>query len=326
MRLTDATFFGSSLLNVNLSHAHLSYVQLKAANLTGARLANAVLNGCDLIATNFERADLSGVDLTGSHLGDANCTAANMVGTRFNNVTLTEAAFSGARLDGAHLSHAHFFDLDVSAFCDARGLEHSAPSSVDCRTVMKSYRHPGLKTFMVACGVPEIFATYMIDCAHALGQPILRALMQSTFISYGGPDEKFARKLYDALRAHGAIVFFFPETARVGERLDNEVFRQIQDHDRLLLICSKDSLDRPGVLNEIQEVLDREARDGGETYLLPIMLDDYVLTGWRKSQPELAERIGRRIIGDFRGTQRSKKKFDDAISRVIDALKIKRVV
>jgi hypothetical protein len=137
-----------------------------------------------------------------------------------------------------------------------------------------------------------------------------------------GPDEAFARKLYDALRAHKVVVFFFPETATVGERLDNEVFRQIQEHDRVLLVCSRDSLNRPGVVNEIRETLDREARDGGATYLLPIMLDDYVLTGWPASHPELAERVGRRIIGDFRGIKRSRRAFDKALARVVDALKV----
>jgi hypothetical protein len=166
----------------------------------------------------------------------------------------------------------------------------------------------------------------MIDCARASGEPLLRSLMQSTFISYGGPDEAFARKLYEVLRSHGTIVFFFPETASVGGRIDDEVFRRIQEHDRVLLICSRNSLDRPGVLNEIQETLDREARDGGATYLLPIMLDDYVLSGWRKSHPKLAERVGRRIIGDFRGAKRSKRAFDAAVTRVIDALKTKRVI
>jgi len=174
---------------------------------------------------------------------------------------------------------------------------------------------------MTDCGVPDVFATYMIDCARACTEPILRSLMQSTFISYGGPDEAFARKLYDMLRAHSVIVFFFPETATVGERIDNEVFRRIQQHDRVLVVCSRDSLSRPGVIHEIQETLDREARDGGATYLLPIMIDDYVLTGWRKTHPQLAERIGRRIIADFRKAKRNKKALDAAMTRVIDALK-----
>lgn len=120
------------------------------------------------------------------------------------------------------------------------------------------------------------------------------------------------------------IVFFFPETARVGERINTEVYRRLQDHDRVLLVCSRASLNRAGVINEIQETLDREARDGGATYLLPLMLDDYVLSEWRAVQPELAERIGRRIIADCRKAKRSNVEFAKAINRVIDALKVRR--
>jgi len=119
------------------------------------------------------------------------------------------------------------------------------------------------------------------------------------------------------------VTFFFPRTARVGERIDDEVFRRIQEHDRVLLVCSRKSLDRVGVVNEIQETLDREARDGGATYLLPITLDNYVFKGWKAKQPTLAERVGRRVVGDFRGTTRSRAKFESALNRVLDALKRK---
>ena len=155
---------------------------------------------------------------------------------------------------------------------------------------------------------------------HAVGEPLLRTPMQSTFISYGGPDEDFARKVYDSLKKIGVVVFFFPETARLGERIDAEVFRKIQEHDRVLLICSKDSLERPGVIHEIRETLDREARDGGATYLLPITLDDYVFEGFRERHSDLAERLSRRITGDFRRTKRSRIGFDKAMHRVADAL------
>jgi len=80
---------------------------------------------------------------------------------------------------------------------------------------MKSYQHPGLKRFLLDCGVPEIFAMYMIDCARAIDEPLWKALMQTTFISYGRPDEAFAEKLYDALKSHGVVTFFFPKSAIV---------------------------------------------------------------------------------------------------------------
>ncbi len=89
---------------------------------------------------------------------------------------------------------------------------------------------------MIDCGVPEIFAEFMLECARASQGSVLSALMRSTFISYGGPDESFARTLYEALKAHKVVTFFFPETATVGERIDNEVYRRLQEHDRVVLV------------------------------------------------------------------------------------------
>ncbi len=53
----------------------------------------------------------------------------------------------------------------------------------------------------------------------------------------------------------------------------------VNGHDRVILVCSKSSLQRPGVLNELEETLQREARDGGNAYLIPVRLDDFVIDG-----------------------------------------------
>lgn len=325
VNLAGASFYYASMRNVDLSEATLTHIQLKGADLTGANLQDAFINASDLISTNFSGANLSKVDFTGASLLDANFIDADLRAAYFGNASLGSAKLTGAKLDRVELSSSYLVDMDVRPFCNTRRIKHISPSYVDARTIMLSYTHPKLKQFLIDCGVPQIFAEYMIDCAQALGEPLMKKLMQSTFISYGGPDEAFARKLYETLKAHNVIVFFFPETSRVGERINNEVFHKIQEQDRVLLICSKNSLNRAGVINEIQETLDREARDGGATYLLPIMLDDYVLTEWRNIQPILAERIGRRIIADFRKAKRSKAEFTKAFDRLVDALKIKRV-
>lgn len=322
--LQGASFYGASLRGTNFHSTNLTHVQFKAADLTNACLSQSRLIATDLIGATFHGADLTRADLTGACLNRTDCTGADMRRTNLGNATLNHAIFLDAKIDRAHISETHFGAVDVSTFCDAKALEHSSPSDIDSRTVMKTYQHPRLKRFLLDCGVPEIFAEYMIECACSLGEPLLRSLMQSTFISYGGPDEAFARKLYGALRAHSVVVFFFPEDATIGERIDNEVFRRLQEHDRVILICSRVSLDRAGVLNEIQETFDREARDGGANYLLPIMLDDYVLNEWRTNQPEFAERIRRRIVGDFRNAQRSRKAFDAALEKLLNALKTKR--
>jgi hypothetical protein len=71
---------------------------------------------------------------------------------------------------------------------------------------------------------------------------------------------------------------------------------EINKHDRVLLICSKAALSRPGVLNEIERVLEREAREGGREILIPIALDDYVKSEWAPGRPDLAAQIRTRVI------------------------------
>ncbi len=176
---------------------------------------------------------------------------------------------------------------------------------------------------MAACGVPWTFVEYMVDCAQAETAGDLRTLMQSTFISYGQPDEAFARRLYESLTSRRITVFYFPETARWGERLSNEIHAQLNSYDRVILLCSEGSLNRPGVRNEIQETFDREARDGGAPYLLPILLDGYLFAsnGWERVEPDLTRRVRARIAGDFRKTMTDPREYDRALNRLIDVLK-----
>jgi len=95
----------------------------------------------------------------------------------------------------------------------------------------------------------------------------------------------------------------------------------VNQHDRVILVCSKVSLDRPGVLNEIMETLQREARDGGKEYLIPITLDDHVFSCWKPEDPGVAQAIRDRVVADFRGADTDTAKFDEGVMRLIAALK-----
>jgi hypothetical protein len=144
--------------------------------------------------------------------------------------------------------------------------------------------------------------------------------LQSTFISYGGPDIAFAKKLNEALKLRGVHTFFFQDDATPGVKLHDVMHTGVNDHDRVILVCSRASLERRGLLNELEETLAREARDGGATYLLPIRLDDYVINEWRPSKPGLAQRVRDRVIADFRDHE-DPAVFASAIAKVMAALK-----
>ncbi len=219
------------------------------------------------------------------------------------------------------IGHGTLADLDLSPLCDADPpVNHEGPSTVDHRAIVKSLRSPHLKDFLQRTGMPEVFVEYSVSCAQSLDTNVLRNLLQSTFLSFGGPDEPFARKLYEALHRNGVTTFFFPVHARGGEKLGKMMREGISGHDRVILVCSQASLDRPGLLFELEETLERERRDG-RSYLLPLRLDDHVLGKWAPARGDLAQAVRDRVVADFEGADQDEGKFNAGLLRLIAALR-----
>jgi hypothetical protein len=145
-------------------------------------------------------------------------------------------------------------------------------------------------------------------------------MAQTVYVAYGGPDAAFARNLRDALASHGLVTFFFPDNATPGRRLHRVMRRGVQEYDRVILICSESSLSRFGVLNEIEETLQREAREGGTEVLIPIILDDFLLHNWAPSRADIAQAVRDRVVADFRGCKADPTAFAAAFSKLIAAL------
>lgn len=144
--------------------------------------------------------------------------------------------------------------------------------------------------------------------------------MKTVFISHGGPDEGFATRLERELLRFGAKTFMFQRHAEPGKKLHRVMRDAINEFDRVVLICSKSSLDRPGVRNEIEEALQREAREGGKAILIPITLDDYVLKDWAPDYPGLAQAIRDRVVADFQNALHDDRALRDGVFRLLQAL------
>lgn len=315
--LYDANLVGAALVRALLFDAILESANLESANLTGAHLGGAHLGGANLTGANLRGAHLAGANLVGANLRGANLTGANL-----HDANLTGADLSGADLSGARLWSTLLLNVDLTALCDAGpSVEHLGPSVVDFRTIIKSLRSPTLKLFLHRAGVPDVFVEYMVECARTLDPRGVFKMLQSTFICYGSPDERFARKLYEALHRNGVTTFFFTEHAVPGDKLHRMMRKGVNEHDRVILVCSRESLDRKGVLNEIEETLARESRDGGAAYLIPIRLDDYVFSGWAPPNPDTAQSVRDRVVADFEGAEADQAKFDAGLLKLIAALK-----
>ncbi len=266
---------GATLCGANCRHAGFDSAKLQGSNFRsaglpdasflGADLTRATLDGCYWGGATFEMADLTeasvrDVDMFKARLERATLSRADLSGAHLLMADITEADTTGANFRGATLDLTRLLAIDLSPLCAAASsLVHSGHSFVDHESVRRSIGALGLREFLSQTGMDALVAEDAIESA------ISRTanMMHSSYIVYGGPDETFARKLYEALQNARIRCFFFPEHAVPGEKLHRTMRKGIVEHDRVILICSRNSLDREGVLFEIEEALNPRGQDAG---------------------------------------------------------------
>ena len=292
-----------------------SDVDMTGSCFRGADLAFTHFDG-KFAGANFEQANLAWADFGSSDLTGSKFRGADLRHTHFESSVLDACDFTGAQLE-----HTTFLDVSLSSLCTSSDLIHEAPSYIDHRTVIRSVNSPHLKDCLLRMGTPAIFVEYMFDCARSLSEKSMFHLLQSTFISYGEPDRPFAQRLYEALHANGVRTFFFPEHGIPGKKLHRVMREGVNKFDRVIVICSANSLSRRGVLNEIEETLQREARDGGASYLIPIRLDDYIFQPECGVDPGITQAIRDRVVADFTNLGADPDKFHHSLQHLIAALR-----
>ena len=346
-------FDGQDIENLSISNLAVEGCRFTGATFRGVAATHAVFHRCDFDnvefdggsfwSSRFQSCSFRASQLTDVRITDVDIGDADFSGARFSYATLTQTVIEESNFDGAELlnivmeqvatravtfrrtklDRVVFSDTDLFDFCSSSLAAETHTATVDWRSVCRSILAPRLSDFMRDTGMPELFVTYMLDCAKALDPSMLFNLMLSVFISYGGPDVGFARKLRDELVANGVRTFLFQTDAIPGEKLHHTMRQGVASHDRVLLICSRSSLQRAGVLNEIEQTLSREARDGGVAYLIPITIDDYVYE-WNPARQELAQEVRDRVVGDFRGATTDERSFHESVGRLLTALRRSR--
>lgn len=321
---------GSDLSGSKFVHTDLSGSNFARAILTDCNFYHASLIWCNLNVTNFSGSKLTYADFSATTIWRANFSQTLLTGAQFYSANLISVLLTGARAAYLSLGDTSLINMDLATFANARITKHwpdvDYHSNIDWRSIARSLHLPSekLKQFLVAIGMPASLADLSIEAVKSLDPTDISTMMQSTFISYGQPDEKFAIALRNELQRNGVTTFLFCDNAVPGQKLHRMMREGVNEYDRVILICSEASLDRVGVLNEIEETLQREARDGGEAYLIPIRLDDYVFDGWNPKNNDAAQAVRDRVIGDFRAANKNTKVLPSAIGPLLLALKKKK--
>ena len=254
--LSKALMNGANLRGANLSEANLTGVDLDRAVLSGANLTGANLTGANLSRVNLTGANLTGANLTGAVLNRATLTRSVLANANFEAADFYEAVFhntdlTGAKMGGSIMGYTVFQKTDLSVAEGLDQIRHDAPSTV------------GIDTFYRSGGkIPEEFLlgvgndASLIEFQRSLvGAPVLK---DDCFISCAAEDHEFAESLLTELRARGIRCWLFPENARGHALVDRkstsdqeEVERWVRDYDKLVVVCSRASLDSETVRNDI---------------------------------------------------------------------------
>ncbi len=339
MQLPGADLDSAELSDANLSEADLEHARLRGATLRGTNLVGTSLGYADLMSANLSRSNLAHAEMSYSSLVGANLARAVLKAAELGWVNLSMAQFMDADLSEADLRRATFFETSLDRAllhnarlgwtdfndCDlslCRGLEsviHDGHSSIGVDTLVQTWRGAGsrwtpeLLEFFIGAGVPRTLLEYLPDL---IEQNPLQ--YYSSFISFGAVDAAFTDKLYESLIGRGVSCWKYDESAVMGRGVWDNIGHAIRNYDKLIVICSRDSLGRPGVLREIERALQKEdhlKKQGAvdTDVLFPIMLDDYVLNEWE--HPRKADVVAK-DVGDFRDPA----KYDKAMERLLHAL------
>jgi len=302
----------------------------------GSDFRNAKLKGCcfqgaDLASVNFRGTDLSKANLENSNPYTALFQGANLTGANLRGANLHSAELHEVILKHADVTHARF-GLTSIAQTDlslVKGLEqavHIAPSPIDAATLRRTaagladasdLQRASVFRFLSNAGIDD----ELLQVVRAwIGKPIE---FYSVFVSHSSLDKEFARKLYSDLRALGVRCWFDEHEILPGDNLMEEVDRGIRMWDKMLLICSENSL-RPNtgwwVEQEIERALkkERESRKTGNkvSVLLPVTIDNYVFSDWEG--PTKATILARHV-GDFR-EWRNHSKYAQALNQLRSAI------
>lgn len=222
------------------------------------------------------------------------------------------------------------FDCSVAEFDLEARLAESELGSADRRTRRNCtwYRDSG--GFVVVAGVllkdPDLQIIVLGNTfAIVPRQRTNEVAYQSAFISYGGPDQLFAERLFRTLKRGGVNCFFFKNSAVAGHYLHMTMYEGVHKYDRAILVCSWEGLHRPGVQNELQHVFAREAERGGEALIIPVVLDDCLLRPWPNDSIGIRDRLRKRVWVDAMKAQDSRSEFTKMRNKILEALRIARV-
>lgn len=315
--LSDINFEDAFLVAANLDNANLSNCNLNGANLTNSSLRNANLSGASLIGAQLtysdlreavvKNADASNAELSNTILENTDFTNSSLIETKLHNSLFINTIIKNADLTLAEFDSTTFVNID---FASVNGLEetlHSGPSFISIDTLTQAISSLPI-SFLSGCGVsdlqiqmaklsnPNLTKENLNTILEAVKSLTLSSKSQypSCFISYSNVDS-FADQLFKDLRNNGVRCWFAKASLKGGKKVHDQINDALRQHDKFILILSRDSIKSSWVEYEIKRAKKRE-KEEGKQIMFPISLVPYEeLKDWYLFDADLATDLAAEI-------------------------------
>lgn len=316
--LENINFSKTILVNVQLNHAKLAHADFSDANMVSIVLRDATLDDAYLLnarlaEAHLERISLKNAVLMGASFRGANLTDANLTGAKLWLTNLAQAKLQNADFTGGTMGYSFFEFLDLRSVKGLETIEFTGPLSIGVETLYLSNGQIST-SFLRNAGIPEILIEYLPSLTNNALE------FYGCFISVAEADYSFAEKLWKDLKNMGVPCYLWKEDMRMGHEMYKSIDSAINLHEKVIVVCSANSLNSPAVLREVERALQKEDElmRQGKPYevLFPIRIDDYIFANW--SHHRKADII-KKNIGDFREWQ-NRVSYERSFSKLLSGI------
>lgn len=299
--------------------ADLRGAPLRGCQLQSARLHDVNFAGADLSSSNLRGADLRRSDLRGALLTDSDLRKADFRSAVLADVTggignsvidITNADFTEAVFGWTLIG-----DIYLNRMIGIGQIRHAGPSYLSTSTLeftVDEISRSG--TFRTDIEVFLRGAGVALEAFEQFERGLRSHAFCSAFISYSHTDRNFATWLLEELQRRGIRCWLDDKNMLPGDNILDKMAEAIGSHDKILVCCSKASLESWWVKDEIHKVLEIERHVPRTHRIIPLLLDDYLLDTWEDG---LAANLRSRRAADFRQVSGRQEQLES----LIDALK-----
>ncbi|MFC2170437.1 toll/interleukin-1 receptor domain-containing protein [Calditrichota bacterium] len=291
--LSDADIIDTLLSYADLSSADLRHAYIASTGLMHANLIKANLGEANLSFTDLSSADLRHADLSDAYFSSANFSGANCLKSVFRWTIFSQTEFNNTDFKNAELYETMFINVNLQGIINLDQVRHTGPSSVDYRSIMRSWPIP--EKFLQGVGFPDNWIEYFPSLLYGPHNKPIQ--FYTCFISYSRKDDEFAERLYADLQNKGIRCWKDTHDLDWGAKTRKVIDQEIRRRDKVILVLSEHSMTSDWVEHEVDLTLDEELRRK-KNILIPFRIDDAVMD---TDEEWAASLRSHRNFGDFRG-------------------------